>query len=1629
MHYRRSFAATWLMAFMCVMVLSFAASWAEAADEAPLPAIEKDSRLQWVWRNPAPQGNNLNGVAYGNNTYVAVGDYGTILTSPDGVKWTVQNSRTTMQINGVVYGNGMFVAVGTNGSWYEALGFVLTSPDGVTWTQQNCNDAPALNAVTYGNGTFVAVGSSLIESPYIYSSTILSSHDGVAWTVASELPKAPRDQDPLLTGVAYGNGTFVAVGVYLESFPSFKSIAATSPDGVSWTTVTGLSNVGSGVAFGNGIFVAPAGNRVLISSDGLSWMTWLLDSDRLSGGISYGNGVFTATGRPVGTMYASSDGVQWTEQDSRLNIELLGVAYGKNGFVAVGRSGAISASPDGATWSPMSSGQIFGLQFVNVAYLNDQFFAVGYAYSDVVKGGTVFTSPDGANWTPLQACRSGLYSIAYGNGMYVAMGVGGHWATSSDGITWTGRSAELFFNGQPGYGVAFGNNTFVAVGGYEGPPGWTLIGAIYTSPDGITWTRRFPELGTRLLTVTYANGLFVAAGDSGLILTSPDGIAWTVRSSGTSHSLLGVAYGNNTFVAVGTSNTSSSAGTNVILTSPEGATWSLRSQGKTVGLWAVTWGGKVFAAVGQDRVLTSPDGITWTAQSSVPAVFPWLWGIAYGVNSFVTAGNGGGYIFQSIMTNSLNITAQGAGSGVVVSQPSGINCGASCLASFAEGIAVTLTATPAAGSAFGTWTGCDSTSRTTCTVAMTSDRTVGVSFTLISETLAATRTGTGTGILSATGLTCSGNSCTGTYPYNTPVTITATPGTGSAFSGWSGCDSTSGIKGRGNKTTKGDSGTTCTITMTSNKSISAAFTLNPETLTATRTGAGQGTISATGLTCSGNSCTGTYSYNTSVTLTATAATGSAFSGWSGCDSTSGIKGRGNKTTKGDSGTTCTITMTSNKSISAAFTLNPETLTATRTGAGQGTISATGLTCSGNSCTGTYSYNTSVTLTATAATGSAFSGWSGCDSTSGIKGRGNKTTKGDSGTTCTITMTSNKSISAAFTLNPETLTATRTGAGQGTIAATGLTCSGSTCTGTYSYNTSVTLTATAATGSAFSGWSGCDSTSGIKGRNGKTTKGDSGTTCTITMTSNKSISAAFTLNPETLTATRTGAGQGTISATGLTCSGNSCTGTYPYGTSVTLTATAATGSAFGTWTGCDSTSGTTCTITMTSNKSISAAFTLNPETLTATKTGTGTGTLSATGLTCSGSTCTGTYPYNTPVTITATPATGSAFSGWSGCDSTSGIKGRNGKTTKGDSGTTCTITMTSNKSISAAFTLNPETLTATKTGAGQGTITATGLTCSGTSCTGTYPYSTSVTLTATAATGSYFGTWTGCDSTSGTTCIVAMTSNKRVSAAFYLGNPPKTLTATVTGTGTVSATGLTCSGTTCTGRYAYNTQVRITARPGISSVFSGWTGCDSSSGAVCTVTMKSDKTVSAAFTAVSCTYNINPSKKVFTPAGGSVIVTVTGVGAPSCSAPKVISDSWITATSSPFVNSRGTVRITVPRNATAIPKSGTVTIGGKTFEVSQTGVPCTLNISPVSKNITSSAQSHPFSVITPTGCAWTAGVTSGGEWLTSEASGNGNGSVTYDATQNPTKRQRVGKIQVSLTAQPATKKVFTVTQQR
>jgi hypothetical protein len=172
--------------------------------------------------------------------------------------------------------------------------------------------------------------------------------------------------------------------------------------------------------------------------------------------------------------------------------------------------------------------------------------------------------------------------------------------------------------------------------------------------------------------------------------------------------------------------------------------------------------------------------------------------------------------------------------------------------------------------------------------------------------------------------------------------------------------------------------------MSAAHAVTATFALQSETLSVSKAGAGSGTVASTvaGISC-GSTCSQSYDYGTSVTLTATPATGSVFTGWSGA----GCSGTGN----------CTVPMTAATSVTATFGLAPETLTVTKSGSGQVTSSVAGVDC-GSACVHAYEFGTSVTLTATASAGSKFAGWSGaCSGTAG----------------CTVSMTTAKSVTARF----------------------------------------------------------------------------------------------------------------------------------------------------------------------------------------------------------------------------------------------------------------------------------------------------------------------------------------------------------------------------------------------------------------------------------------------------------------------------------------------------------------------------------------------------------------------------------------------------------------------------------------
>jgi len=75
-------------------------------------------------------------------SFVSVGNSGTILTSSDGISWTKRTSGTREYLKGVTYGNGLFVTDGNSGT-------ILTSPDGNLWTKRTSGTSKYLIGVTH----------------------------------------------------------------------------------------------------------------------------------------------------------------------------------------------------------------------------------------------------------------------------------------------------------------------------------------------------------------------------------------------------------------------------------------------------------------------------------------------------------------------------------------------------------------------------------------------------------------------------------------------------------------------------------------------------------------------------------------------------------------------------------------------------------------------------------------------------------------------------------------------------------------------------------------------------------------------------------------------------------------------------------------------------------------------------------------------------------------------------------------------------------------------------------------------------------------------------------------------------------------------------------------------------------------------------------------------------------------------------------------------------------------------------------------------------------------------------------------------------------------------------------------
>jgi hypothetical protein len=544
----------------------------------------------WHWRNPMPQGNSLLDVTANAQGYVAVGDHGTIVTSPDGEAWSEQVSGTLATLRAVAFGAGRFIAVGD-------FGTILTSTNATNWDFSAAMTLTTLRGVTYADDSFLVVGD---------HGLILSSADGNNWSAVHTGPYSLDD-------VAFGGGLAVAVGgtAPTNAWADGKAVILTSTNRIDWISQeAGFPSRVHSVCFGNGLFAATTSEYNLYvrgfpsigtSSNGVDW-THYLSPFHLTD-VAIGSNEFVAIG-PAAWNVHSDDGLTWQTNSSTIpNIRPQAITYGSNGFVAVGLFGRIARSPDGVDWTTTSPLSAF--QILDVEYGNGFFLALaGSAEGD----SNVWLSADGATWRA--HAGPGVYDVTFGNGVFVGTTEDRQILTTSNAVDWITSTYQNEY-GWLG-GVAFRNGIFIVT--------VPVPEHVLTSPDGLTWTLQRVEdcscvwpIEGDFVSLAFGKGLYVGTTWNGEIWSSSNGTNWVLRQEGapivgnqfssTFSTLSHVTFGGGVFVAVGGYAEFGGVYGNIpiygtIYTSPDGIKWTRAPVRVSDVLRRATYGSGTLVAIG-----------------------------------------------------------------------------------------------------------------------------------------------------------------------------------------------------------------------------------------------------------------------------------------------------------------------------------------------------------------------------------------------------------------------------------------------------------------------------------------------------------------------------------------------------------------------------------------------------------------------------------------------------------------------------------------------------------------------------------------------------------------------------------------------------------------------------------------------------------------------------------------------------------------------------------------------------------------------------------------------------------------------------------------------------------------------
>jgi hypothetical protein len=339
-----------------------------------------DDGISWAQQSP---GSSLGAIksTWTGSTIVAVGYYGLIASSNDGISWRTNEDPSSVNLDAqdVTWNGAIYVAVGTDGA-------IVSSSNGIDWVTEDSPIDLTLNRVIWADQHFYAVGE---------GGVIISSQDGTSWTILKQgVPISEGIED--LYDIAWSGSRFVAVGI--------GGKIVTSEYGIEWLELDRSANYRNylkSIVWTGTEFVAVGSSNpanvspVISSTDGLDWID---NSVTINGegtfqesltDISYNGEQFVALPdiRNTTYIYTSNDGVSWNSHEHGITRDsfsepLLHTHWIGSKYLGVGR-GVIASSDDGITWVVEST---ITDSFLNgIAVTDNQAIVVG-------TGGTIIST-------------------------------------------------------------------------------------------------------------------------------------------------------------------------------------------------------------------------------------------------------------------------------------------------------------------------------------------------------------------------------------------------------------------------------------------------------------------------------------------------------------------------------------------------------------------------------------------------------------------------------------------------------------------------------------------------------------------------------------------------------------------------------------------------------------------------------------------------------------------------------------------------------------------------------------------------------------------------------------------------------------------------------------------------------------------------------------------------------------------------------------------------------------------------------------------------------------------------------------------------------------------------------------